>query len=634
MCGISAIVDHDRDGSAALRALSRMHDAMRHRGPDGEGHLLADADGRVELTYRAPADVQGAVRCGLAFRHLKIQDLTDAGRQPMVSPDGRRWIVLNGEIYNHRELRAELEAMGHRFRGSSDTEVALAAWLAWGDDCFGRFNGMWALLLLDLDRRRLIGSRDRLGIKPLFHATDGPRLLLASEPQAIVRARRVGPAIEPRRFSEFLRGMPPQSAALSFFREVHPVPAGTVFSVDLDAPVAPLTFRRFWDLADCARADPHLPFERARDGLHALLDASVRWQQQAAVPVGCLLSGGIDSSTVAAVLARQRREERVPAFSIVYDDPQMSEAPYVLAVAGHAGLRSVRHTLSPAEAWEAVDRVVATQGQPLLGQEVIAQDRAYALAREHGAIVVLEGQGADELFAGMPLYERAYLRELVLGARFRELGRELAHRRARYGLSRLETLRRYVASPVMHGLSPRGGTYDWVVAPPPGDDGPGVTSADPSLLNRYLFGLVRHTNLPVVLLYQDRSAMAHGVESRVPYLDHRIVELAFRMPAAHKAGGDRKQVLRAVAREYLPPLVLNRTDKKTLVSRAGWMPLRAHAHALRDMAADGALRACPYLRPAAVERFVGDYLGARHDDAPAVWRLYTAWRWLRAFGAT
>jgi asparagine synthase (glutamine-hydrolysing) len=637
MCGISLVLDFGAVRTPMLHALAEAHAMQAHRGPDDEGWLLVDADlaARRYGTLPPPSDVS-TPRLGIAFRRLCIQDLSDEAAQPFGAPDGRQWIVLNGEIYNHAALRDELRARGHAFHTCSDTEVALAAYREWGRECFGRFDGMWAILIVDLTRGRLVGSRDRLGIKPLFFSLEPGRLSLASEPQALAHASSNGPYIELQRYHEFLSGWPPSSASLSFFRDVHPVPAATTFEVDLrDAVSATPDFRRYWSLAAApldARDVP--PYERAVEQFRDLLDQAVHSHLGSAVPMGCLLSGGLDASFVASTAARRATAVSgtpVPSYSITFDDPEMSEWPFIQSVAAATGLASHTLTLTPRAVWDSVDDVVRAQGQPLLGQELIAQYIVYRLARSHGSIVVLEGQGADELLAGLPGYAAAYLRDLLFGGDIVELVRE-----ARAGARRSgESMARVLATSLSAGR-PRwlhsGRAYRWLE---PSPDSPErlERSEDPSRLNQYLYKLVRHTNLPTVLLHQDRSAMAHGVESRVPFLDHRVVEFCFRLPASYKVHrGARKRILLDAARGLLPDLVLRRTDKKRYISKDSWMPLRReYGPDLAAMARSKSLLESPGVRGRAVAPFVDDYLAGRHDDGLGVWRLYTAWRWLEAF---
>jgi asparagine synthase (glutamine-hydrolysing) len=633
VCGISLLLDCGGTRTPLLEALATAHARQAHRGPDGEGWLLVDRDLSARRYDSQPFGT--APRLGIAFRRLCIQDLSEAAAQPLSTPDGRHWIVLNGEIYNHAALRDELRARGYGFRTCSDAEVALVAYREWGMACFERFDGMWATLIVDLARARLVGSRDRLGIKPLFFTVEPGRVSFASEPQALAWARAEGPQIEPIRYGEFLSGLPPQSAALSFFRDVHPVPAATTFELDLRSAIAgPPEFRHYWDLATVA-VDPHNvpPYEQAVVEFRERSSEAVHSHLGGAVPVGCLLSGGLDTSFVASTMAAYARKTSanpVPSYSITFDDPEMSEWPYIQSVAAHAGLSSHTLTLTPTMVWDSVDSVVRTQGQPLLGQELIAQYTVYRLARSGGSIVVLEGQGADEMLAGMPGYAAHYLRDLLFAGRFRELIRESRAGTRLSGESRTRVLARSLVRRPRWLRRDR--TYPWLESTPARREILG-RSADPSRLNQYLFKLVRHTNLPAVLLYQDRNAMAHGVESRVPFLDHRVVEFCFGLPASYKVrDGKRKRILLDAACGVVPDLVLRRTDKKTFISKDNWMPLRRdHGPALREMARSRRLLESPGVKGRAVAGFVDAFLGGRHHDILAVWRLYTAWRWLEAF---
>lgn len=646
MCGISAIVD-PRPGADPTAALRRMHDLLAHRGPDGEGMLWLDgalgAHGVRGAAVEFPSI--GIAPFAAAFRWLRIQDLDPAASQPMPTPDGSLWVLFNGAIYNHAELREELRGQGFEPRTKGDTEVILAAYRRWGAECFSRLEGMWAILLVDVARRRLVISRDRLGIKPLYYSLDGGRLLVASEAKAVALAREGGVHAEPFRAHEFLRGLPPQSPGLTYFRDVHPVPAGTWAELDLASGARPaLEFRKFWDLADHVPLDePESRFSRRREEFEALLRASVRAHASAAVEVGSLLSGGFDSSTLARMLADQARLEERPAprtFSIIYEDPEMSEWPYMQMVLAQGGLQGTRHVLTPAEAWQAVPKVVWAEGQPLLGQDIIAQYHAYRLAREHRNTVVLDGQGADEVLAGLPLHEAQMFPEMLRRGQWIRFAMELRARMRRDDCGLRRALGTYVVAPIERRRMERGREprYAWLDGSQadstrygPGrsaDEGPGGSD-----LSRLLFRLVRHTNLPQVLTLQDHASMSHGIESRVPFLDHRLVEFAFRLPDRFKVGnGLRKRILVETARPILPRAVVERRDKRMFVSKAGWMRLRETRSAeLLEMAASEELARFGLLKPRRVGEFVSDYLAGRHDDHRAVWRLHTFRHWLRLF---
>jgi asparagine synthase (glutamine-hydrolysing) len=651
MCGISAIVRFAGDARDDVHDLDLMHRSLLHRGPDAEGAFFVDAAYEGRRLQGIPSATDSGsrpLRAIAAVRRLRVSDLRAEADQPLVSADGTVCVILNGAIYNFRELAVELAAAGHPIRTANDAEVVLEAYRHWGSACFERLSGMWAALILDLGRRKIVGSRDRLGIKPLYLAMEGQRLVLCSEPAALAKVLQAGPRVEPARFFEFLSGYPPRSSALTFFRDVHPVPAASWFEVDLqeEHAVAP-HFQTYWDLARF-RCDDHesvMGFPEAAEQYRELLKSAIAAQSLADTKVGSLLSGGLDTSTIVSVwgeLAAARGSPAPETYSIAWDDPQMSERQYQEAVATKAGARGHILQLTPHDVWAAVDQVVLAQGQPLLGQELIAQNHAYRLAHEDGAVVVLDGSGSDEVQAGLPPYEAEMVIERLAKLQLGDVARELHCLAKSYGRSYVTTVRQYLIGPLQRHFQERSGLprYDWLDERACDTRDPQWARAftrdggsDPSRVNRLLYRETRHTNIPAVLMYSDRNAMAHSVEARFPFLDHRLVEFCFSLPASYKVGfGRRKRLLWETSKDYLPRLVMERKDKKYFVLLSNWMPLREHAQAIRDASRISAFGKLPWIDVSRLHRFVDDYLARKHDNAYAVWRIYTASRWLELHG--
>ena len=268
MCGISAIIDFEA-GQALPEGLLRMHAPIPHRGPDGAGFLLVQADYRVCFTRHAEAipslPCTHPWRLGLAFRWLKIQDVTDVAAQPMCSRDQSVWLLFNGEIYNFAELRAELQRCGHQFTTQSDTEVVLAAYQEWRQACFARFRGMWAMVLVDLNGKKVVISRDRFGIKPLYYCIDGTRLLLASELKQLVAAAPTQAQANLQLVCHFLHGAPLHHGEETFFRGMMALPPATYAEIDLTLPrVAPLVCKPYWDLTTSFARNRLRPCHSAR----------------------------------------------------------------------------------------------------------------------------------------------------------------------------------------------------------------------------------------------------------------------------------------------------------------------------------------------------------------------------------
>ena len=646
MCGISAIYRFDGDPGGDLADLRRMHDAQRHRGPDGEGAFVIRRDFGGARFDRIPDD-DSSMRFAGAVRRLRVSDPRPEADQPLVSADRRLWVMLNGAIYNYRELTAELTAAGRTFHTGSDTEVVLEAYRRWGSACFERFDGMWAILIVDTERKRLIGSRDRIGIKPFYYALDNGRVLFASEPWAAAQVQSKGAAIEPARFFEFLSGYPPRSSELTFFRGVNPVPSGTWFEIDLEGGARDIQFQAYWRLADFHSGNGRsLTFAEASEKFSELLTRSVAGQSLADVKVGALMSGGLDSSTIVMLwsqLARQRGSQRPDTISIAWDDPQMSERPYIEAIAAKAESDSHILELSHRDVWGSIDQVVRAQGQPLLGQDLIAQYHAYRFARQNGDVVIMDGNGLDEVQAGLPSYEAQMVVERLKKLDFVNLVSELRAIARNYDRSYAGVLRSYVYTPLRRNFqeAQRLPAYPWLDIRGCDVNDPawiaGATTDrgdDPSHLNRILYRETRHTNIPAVLMHSDRNSMAHSVEARFPYLDHRLLELCFSLPPEHKVGfGRRKRLLYEVAKARLPQVVVENKQKMRFVLMNSWMPLRGeHAGMIRDAPRHPAFARLPYIDTIRLQAYVDDYLAEKHDHGYAVWRIFTASRWLDMFG--
>jgi asparagine synthase (glutamine-hydrolysing) len=634
MCGISAAV-HFGDGTGVVERVLRMHAAIPQRGPDGEGFLFVEPSlAAVEQRSAAhAASVAGAHRAGLGFRWLQVQDREPLAAQPMGSVDRSIWIAFNGEIYNHSELRAALRDLGHDFRTRSDTEVALLAYREWGTGCFARFNGMWAIVILDASKRRLVISRDRFGIKPLFHCFDGDVLLLASEVKQILAASAPPPAPNLDALRLFLQGSRSQLGDDTFFAGIHAVPAATFSEVDLDAPARALGFRAYWRLSDftCPDPAPALSFPDAALALASLLRSAIADQATAEVPVGSLLSGGLDSSLITSLLALV--EGGRPSFSFASDPRQnpLDESKHVEAVVAQRGLTNHRTSFDVSWVRENLPAVTRAQEEPLAGMALLAQYRTYQLAAEHGVRAVLDGQGADEVFGGYRRYHDLLLRDRLVKGRLLDFGREavaLSHAdpHALDGLARralIQPLRRRLTGPAIHA---------WLREAPRRARRPSTNSgSDRAAVNRALQADVRG-NLGALLAISDRNSMAHSVEARFPYLDHRIVELAFGLPDSYKVGkGVRKRLLREVARGVLPASVVARTDRLGFATpEREWIsgPLRQD---LVKGACEAASRVPELLDAEEVSRFVDGFYAGHHDDFRAVWRLFALRHWAAAF---
>ena len=517
---------------------------IAHRGPDGVRQVIRD--GRV----------------GLGHRRLAIIDLSEEASQPMRSASGCE-VILNGEIYNYLELRAELTGGGAAFHTSSDTEVLLAAYDRWGVECLGRLNGMFAFALYDPSRRTLLLARDRFGEKPLYYhrAGDGS-FLFASEIKALLAHPSVPARPERQSVYRFLRHKLTELDPATFFEGISALPPAHFLELGVDGGHEVL--RRYWSL-DASGQDPR-PHAELVAAYRDVLQDSIGIRLRADVAVGSSLSGGIDSSALVGYLARGRHVERQHTFSARFPGWSLDEGQYIADVAALSGARS--HEVEPIPDPADLERVVWHQDQPFGSLSIYAQWSVMRLAQGEGVTVLLDGQGADETLAGYHFYFAALFRYLFRTGRWLQLAREMRDFSAAHGPGRLSSLAFY-ALPASAADRLRS------VRKAPGIAKSFARAQAPSMsaqirpaagyrtdLDQSLASTLTETMLPGLLRYADRNSMAFGREVRLPFLDHRVVELAFSLPWQMKLSrGRTKRVLREAMREYLPDSVRGRTDK-------------------------------------------------------------------------
>lgn len=614
MCGIVGCLEfHAPVDPSTLLA---MRDALAHRGPDDAGAWFSNsADPAI----------------GLGHRRLAIVDLSPLGRQPMTSGDGRLVLVYNGEVYNYRELAVELGRRGHRFRGESDSEVVLAAFAEWGPRCVERFNGMWALAVWDERERRLFVSRDRLGKKPLFYYFNGQRFAFASEAKALFRHPRIACRVDAEALDAFCRTHALERGRRTLFAHVRRLPPAHNLSIGADARLA---IEPYWRLDPANRAT--LGSTAAYVSRFAeLFEDSVRLRLRADVPVGSSLSGGLDSSLIVGTIARLRAREPASAaqhtFSARFPDmPEFDEGRFIDAMVARTD--ATPHAISPdgAGLLAAIERLHYHQEEPFQSSSIFAQWEVMRLARENAMPVLLDGQGADETLAGYVPYVAVRLLDLITRGQLRAARNEYrafarrqeSARRATPGLdartfalSPAALLRGALASIVRRLRSPAE-----VNAAEPMPRGP-------SRLWTRLHRDTARDNLPLLLRYADRNAMAFAIEVRNPFLDYRLVEYAMALPDEMKIrDGWTKYVLRA-AGDVLPDEIRWRPDKVGYVTPEDrWL-----AGPLRDWAAGALggerLRSLPGY-PA--ERVLAAWrrLDERHGRPSPRGRRAALWPWL------
>ncbi len=516
MCGICGEIRFD-GGDASPAALERMMAVMAPRGPDGSGVLLRDG-------------------AGLGHRRLKIIDLSEASAQPMTDSALGLSIAFNGCIYNYPALKAELESLGYGFFSTGDTEVVLKAYHAWGSACFERFKGMFALAIQERDSGRVVLARDRFGIKPLYLAERGGLLRFASSLPALLAAGGVDTSIDRvglAHYMSFHAVVPPPRTILAGVRKL---PPATVRTIEADGTSRE---RVYWRLDfHRSREDIERPFEEWRDRVLEALRTAIERRMVADVPVGVLLSGGVDSSVIVGLLA-ERGQKGLNTFSIGFEEAhgeKGDEFRYSDLIAEEYATRHHKIFVPSAELIDALPATIAAMSEPMVSYDNVG---FFLLSREVAKHikVVQSGQGADEVFAGYHWYPPLASSNDVVGdyaAVFLDRDR-----------ARLES---HLSSDY---LTPDDAALDFIreAMALPGADDP----IDKALR---LDTTVMLVDDPVKRV--DNMTMAHGLEARVPFLDHELVELAARIPAEHKLAHGGKGVLKEAARKVIPPAVIDR----------------------------------------------------------------------------
>jgi asparagine synthase (glutamine-hydrolysing) len=567
MCGIVGILSRE---PALLARVQAMTDAQAHRGPDGAGYLLLGNTARL-AHQQAPEPVPGDF-LALGHRRLAIIDRSPAGAQPMASEDGEDWISYNGEIYNYLELRETLRAEGYGFVTDSDTEVILCAYRAWGLACFSRFNGMWAIALRDGRQRRLVLARDRLGVKPLHYAYVNDGLVFASEIKAILGCGRIQARLNLEVAFDFLKWSMLNHRDESFFKDILSFPPGHYAVVDESCRVSP---QAFWKLICDA---PPTESGRAQATAHfaGLFQDAVRLRMRSDVPVGACLSGGLDSSAIVCQASRLGSGEAGPiqVFNAASDDPRFDERQWC-QIASQAAGAGVHYVFPSGEAFgRDLDDLIWYQEEPFASASVYAQ---WAVMREAGAKgvpVLLDGQGADEGLCGYRKFYWFYLHDLACKGHFGRLFAEFVALlkngdrgllRWREGLRYLPAFLRHRMPSMAEYLTPQGHKSWNASVLGLGIGGAFVNQRQVEDLTRY--------SLPVLLRYEDRNSMAWSVESRVPFLDYRLIEWLVCLPVEIKlAGGRTKALMRDALRGLVPDAILDRRDKMGFVTaQEQWM---------------------------------------------------------------
>ena len=631
MCGICGILELTgrTPFESDLRAMSNV---LRHRGPDDQGEFVSGP-------------------LAMAFSRLSIVDVA-GGHQPMANEDGTIWIVFNGEIYNDPDLRPALKKRGHRYATNSDTESILHLYEEFGVDCVDHLRGMFAFAIWDARARRLFCARDRLGIKPFYYALVGDRFAFASEMKALLELRGFPPRLNRRALPEFFT-LGYISSPETMFERVFKLLPGHRLLFDLSQGDKEPQVTQYWDL-DVAPHGPELKESDYVEGFSELLTEAVRTHLRSDVPLGVFLSGGLDSSSIAAIMA-SFRDEPIQTFSVGYREDQYSELDYARQVARHVGAEHNEIVLGPEEFFDTLPQMIWHEDEPIVWPSSVALGHVARLAGKK-VKVVLTGEGADEVLAGYlkyrvtlwnlragPAYWRLVpqsLQQAVQRALASSLLPDWAQRKLRHSFlaypeafeqihidnfysvfTQAEQSQMFSRSlrEEMQEIDPYANTMQFF--------SPGESA---NLLNRLLYLDIK-TYLVELLMKQDQMSMAASIESRVPFLDHKLVEFTARVPARHKIRGFAgKYLLRQVMMDKLPAAVLRRNKKGFPTPVRPWLRSQLFERLHRTLT-DGRLAERQIVNPAYVLNLLAALRGGSSQAVEGCWRLLNFELWSRIF---
>lgn len=657
MCGIFGVWNVQKH-PIELGSLLGSVNSIRHRGPDDEGFLLIDTEkkeaipclgsdsvsqlgfGRIEEVFNPRFDLF------FGFRRLSILDLSPAGHQPMSNADGSLWIVFNGEIYNYIELRSELQALGYVFHTQSDTEVILNAYHAWGMDCLNRFNGMWAFALYDKRKNRLFCARDRFGIKPFYYHFNNRRFLFGSEIKTLLGHSGIPRTPNEEVIYDYLAYGILDHTEETFYQGVKQLLPAHYLILEGGA----ISIQRYWDI------DPNNKFDIGSDEKAVLeysrrffeiFEDAVRIHLRSDVPVGSCLSGGLDSSAIVTMTNRLLLTvsgidpsvigDRQKTFSSCFDDLRFDERKYIEEIVSVTSAESNYIFPGPANLMEELPKLMHHQDEPFGSTSMYAQWCVMKLAAQHGVRVLLDGQGSDEMLAGYtPFFDTYWAVLAASGNLSRMMDEWNAHRQLRgVSMSFLiqHTLFALAPRPLQRRVRLNRGTQ--VLNPDFTKRYQGrFFDSNPkharSLMNERLYMFTAQTSLPALLRYEDRSSMAHSIESRVPFLDHRLVEYIFSLPDHQKINqGYTKSVLRNALGDLIPQQILKRTDKMGFVTPEqvwfadelkGWSDEIINSRSFRERS---------YFDHSKMLKTLDDHRARKNDIGFSLWRWINLELWLQ-----
>ena len=632
MCGIAGILEFGRDARASATALREMCRVMAHRGPDDDGFYT---DGGL----------------GIGMRRLSIVDLK-TGHQPISNEDGTLWIVFNGEIYNHQALREQMIARGHSYSTHSDTESILHLFEEYGADCVQHLRGMFAFAVWNRNTRTLFIARDRLGIKPLYYKRTPERLLFGSEIKVLLAHGGIRPKFNRATLPEYL-AFGYLSGEETFYSGIQKLLPGHTMTI---GPDGESRIRQYWDL-DASKVHESRDENYYVRSYRELLEGAVESHLMSDVPLGVFLSGGVDSSAVAALMTKIRREP-IETFSVGYSEQNYSELPYARTVAEHIKSKHHEVSVSQHDFFGALPHLIWHEDEPIVWPSSVSLYFVSKLAREH-VTVVLTGEGADETLAGYTRYALT-MKNAAMDRVYRSVMPSPLRRALRNSVATSSLLGATLRRKLEHTFLGKDGAawdsfyFDNFFSAFSGAEQSGLLTSEfaqqfaPStaytnvlsywersatqgggeVLQRLLYTDIK-TYLVELLMKQDNMSMAASIESRVPFLDHVLVEFATRIPREvqiHGLAG--KRILKKAVEDLLPHEILYRQKLGFPTPWSGWLA-GSRLETIREMLLEPRSLQRGYFRRDAIEKLFAEHRAKHRDNYDRIWRLLNLELWHR-----
>jgi len=536
MCGIVGKINFNNK-KVEEKSLTTMMKKIKHRGPDDNGYFI---DNEV----------------GLGFVRLSVIDLSSAGHQPMISDDNKLVLIYNGEIYNYIELREELKIKGYTFKSNTDTEVLLKSYEEWGEECLNRFNGMWAFVIYNKETKEIFGARDRFGIKPFYYYKDEESFLFASEIKAIRSVLKTPLSVNDQAVFDYLSFNRTDYDNKTFYNEIYKIPHGHCFSFNTDRE---FKLKKWYDLKSNCNKEPI-----DADAYRELFTSSIKLRMRSDVPVGVCLSGGLDSSSIVSIISKKLNFKEIKSFSAVYEKGQRGdESEFIDEMKPY--LNNMNYITPTAKSlYNDIEDMINTLDEPVPTTSIYAQYSVMKLAKEH-AVVTLDGQGADEQLAGYHYFYGFYFKELLKKFSLGKLSFEIYHyikkHKSLYGVKTLIffllpeklkiKLRVKKASYLQDDFYKNHNTKSIIAG-----DLYGAKTLKESLINHFEYKLEH------LLKWSDLNSMRFSIESRVPFLDYRLVEQTLSLPNnSYIRKGLTKYILRESIKSIVPEKIRLRYDK-------------------------------------------------------------------------